>query len=207
MGQYFIAVVQATKYNEKRKFLKKQFIIKPFYSKLLAHSGVNDFEPRLVANLMHQLYVEGWSTQLVWLGDYHQENFGCKKLYEKLRDKVTPYEMRYVNDETFVKFKGVKEFSIAKDYRYLINSEKCEYIDFKKYLIDDNLDCLLHPIVMLTADGNGKGGGDYFNQENWRDIGRWKYDTIIVSDELIQETNVSSRFELKEIDVKFSSDY
>jgi hypothetical protein len=207
MGQYFIAVVQATKYNEKRKFLKKQFIIKPTYSKLLAHSDINDFEPRLVANLMHQLYIEGWSTQLVWLGDYHQENFGSKKLYEKLRDKVTPYEMRQVNDETFVKFEGVGEFSIEKDYRYLINSEKCEYIDFKKYLIDDNLDCLLHPLPMLTADGNGKGNGDYFNQENWRDVGRWKYDTIIVSDELIQETNVSSRFELKEIDVKFSSDY
>lgn len=207
MGQYFIAVVQATKYNEKCKLVKKQFVIKPTYSKLLAHSLTIDFEPRLVANLMHQLYVEGWCTQLVWLGDYHQENFGCKKLYEKLMDKVTPYEMRYVNDETFVKFEGVKEFSISKDYRYLINSEKCEYIDFKKYLIDGNLDYLLHPLPMLTADGNGKGNGDYFNQENWRDVGRWKYDTIIVSDELIQETNVSSRFELKEIDVKFSSDY
>lgn len=207
MGQFFIAVVQATKYNEKRKFQKKQFIIKPTYSKLLAHSGVNDFEPRLVASLMHQLYIEGWSTQLVWLGDYHQENFGCKKLYEKFRNNITPFEMRYVNDETFIKFEGVKEFSITKDYRYLINCEKCEYIDFKKYLIDDNLDSLLHPIAMLTADGNGKGNGDYFNQENWRDVGRWKYDTIIVSDELIQETNVSSIFSLKEIDVKFSTDF
>lgn len=207
MSQYFIAVIQATKYNEKRKLVKKQFVIKPFYSRLVAHSLTIDFEPRLVANLMHQLYVEGWSTQLVWLGDYHQENFGCKKLYEKLRDKVTPYEMRQVNDETIVKFEDVGEFSIAKDYRYLINCEKCEYIDFKKYLIDGNLDYLLHPLPMLTADGNGKGNGDYFNQENWRDVGRWKYDTIIVSDELIQETNVSKIFSLKEIDVKFSNDF
>lgn len=204
MSQYFIAVIQATKYNEKRKFVKKQFVIKPFYQRLVAHSLTIDFEPRLVTNLMHQLYVEGWSTQLVWLGDYHQENFGCKKLYEKLRNNVTPYEIK---SEKYIKFEGVGEFSIEKDYHYLINSEKCEYIDFKKYLIDGDLDNLFHPLPMLTADGNGKGNGDYFNQENWRDVGRWKYDTIIVSDELIIETNVSKIFILKEIDVKFSNDY
>lgn len=204
MAQYFIAVIQATKINEKRKLVKKQFVIKPFYSRLVGHSLTIDFEPRLVTNLMHQLYVEGWSTQLVWLGDYHQENFGCKKLYEKLRNKVTPYEIK---SEKYIKFKGVGEFSIEKNYRYLINSEKCEYIDFKKYLIDGNLDNLFHPLPMLTADGNGKGNGDYYNQENWRDVGRWKYDTIIVSDELIQETNVSRIFTLKEIDVKFSNDF
>lgn len=203
MAQYFIAVIQATKYNEKRKFVKKQFVIKPFYQRLVAHSLTIDFEPRLVTNLMHQLYVEGWSTQLVWLGDYHQENFGCKKLYEKLRNKVTPYKIK---SEKYIKFEGVGEFSIEKDYRYLINSEKCEYIDFKKYLTDGDLDNLFHPLPMLTADGNGKGNGDYFNQENWRDVGRWKYDTIIVSDELIIETNVSKIFILKEIDVKFSND-
>ena len=38
-----------------------------------------------------------------------------------------------------------------------------------------------HPLALLTATGNGRGGGDYYGK-NKESIGVWKFDEISVSD-------------------------
>ena len=65
-------------------------------------------------------------------------------------------------------------------YKYAVNYTKREYTIIPKY---DKKHRIMHPIAMLCADGNGKGGGDYFGEKGLRYVGRWAYDCIGVTND------------------------
>jgi hypothetical protein len=58
---------------------------------------------------------------------------------------------------------------------YLVNYDKQEYVDKGKCPITDyswgNLK--VHPLPLLTAEGNGRGGGDYHKESGMDYIGSW----------------------------------
>ena len=80
MGQYYKPTIQAIKYDENRKEVRKHFAIYThdlnYGLKLCENSDKNSEVVRLVTNLMYELNQQGWATQLVWLGDYANPSFG-----------------------------------------------------------------------------------------------------------------------------------
>lgn len=180
MGQYYKPTIQAIKYEDNRKEVRKLFIIDPYdldYGvKLCEHTHRNSEVVRLVTNLMYELNKQDWATQLVWLGDYSNPSFGEKtNLYHEL--KYTNVQFRK-EDGVIVSaivegFDGV--IDMTKDHHYLVNHDRKEYINTA-----ENVGAYSQ-LALLTADGNGKGGGDYWGK-NWRDVGLWRYHEISVMD-------------------------
>lgn len=206
MGQYYKTVVQATKIekNESGSYglVKKQFVFEPHGAKLTSCVSEKGNFPLFIEELLYRLQKEEWNTQLVLVGDYAQNNFGCSgSLYEELSGCETEYT---IDKDNIVHIDGVEPFKIPKKHhKYIINCEKQEYVNLEEY--NGNLSALL----LLTADGNGKGGGDYFSLQDWRKVGSWKYDTILVKDEEInkeEDTNISYHFMNDWLELKINFD-
>lgn len=180
MGQYYKPTIQATKYVENRKEIRKLFVFDPYdlnYGvKLCEHTHRDSEVVRLVTNLMYELNKQGWATQLVWLGDYANPSFGEEPdLYGSL--KYTEVQFRK-EDDVIVSamvdgFDGV--IDMTQEHHYLVNHDRNEYINTA-----DNVGTYSQ-LALLTADGNGKGSGDYWGK-NWRDVGLWRYHEISVMD-------------------------
>ena len=134
-----------------------------------------------VVNTVEVFLLDG--GRIVWAGDYAdpEKNLNAdaadatdlsadgpelKTLYE-IADSM-PIETKY--DPTC-------ENAVVHDLMpetYLINHTKNEYV-----YVNKNLDDGPHPLVLLTAEGNGRGSGDYFIENEY--IGRWARDFISVS--------------------------
>ena len=65
--------------------------------------------------------------------------------------------------------------------RYIVNHTKKEYVD-KKECPKDKDGWIIHPLPLLTAQGNGQGGGDYYTEDDSElFIGTWAGDSLEVT--------------------------
>lgn len=154
--------------------------------KLMEHSWIgNEF-----VNVVENLIAEGglwYGTRLVWAGDYADPEIdeeGNVIQYEydgKMYDK-TLYDMYGDN-----KIKPTFDKKI-RNFRYVINMDTKEFVDMKKVpLCDTWIDpdtkkeypYYIHPLPLLTCEGNGRGGGDYHKESPL--IGSWARNRVTVS--------------------------
>jgi len=147
-------------------------------AKLMEHSYINNELMDAVAD-----FINTNPTKLLWCGDYAEDNevkdktFGYleyKDLWgdEPLRDGVLPFVFqKCVN----FKYNG----------KFLVNHDKRQYVSFDKVLNENHVywseHHIINPISILTALGNGRGGGDY-GGENQELVGSWAWDTIEIKD-------------------------
>ncbi len=154
MGQYYFPVLL----NDDRT-LKQWFEPWAFENgaKLIEHSYVgNNFVEAVVAAIRDN------PTKLVWLGDYSDNDIlwdKCKKSEEKKAK--------------------VKKADVS-GLRYFVNHDRREWFDLEKQKVpafpsDEELS--FHPLPILTADGNGNGGGDYCG-DHMEYVGLWAYNSI-----------------------------
>jgi hypothetical protein len=69
------------------------------------------------------------------------------------------------------------------NYNYLINWDKKQYVDKSKCpKFGENNDWQIHPLPLLTADGNGRGGGDYHGENEY--VGTWARDRISLTQDV-----------------------
>jgi len=61
-------------------------------------------------------------------------------------------------------------------YRFIVNHSKKLFVD--KWKVPNVNNLFIHPLPLLTAEGNGLGGGDY--QGNSKLVGSWARDIISV---------------------------
>ena len=65
--------------------------------------------------------------------------------------------------------------------QYFVNHSKKQYLDMKRYTEQTNESDPIfrkyHPLPLLTAEGNGRGGGDYFGSEIEK-VGIWARDVV-----------------------------
>ena len=118
------------------------------------------------------------SGQVAWVGDYSN----CKE-YRKLARKT-------FKDVSYSKVWGNKRMSEvgidASDFRFdnkfLYNHTKKQYVDLKLYYEKSDADgWCINPLSILTALGNGAGGGDYHG--NYSELaGTWAWDEISIED-------------------------
>ena len=135
--------------------------------KLMEHSWIkNDF----VGAVEEQLTPHGkfYKSKLVWAGDYADNEEGSKSnVYGRCKDKnqIKPHG-------------GM----VDPIYRYIVNHTKKEYVD--KMEVPDNDGWRIHPLPLLTCEGNGRGGGDYGYPDDNNIVGSWARNVISVEKEI-----------------------
>ncbi len=174
MGQYYRPCI--LKKNWK---LAKQPIMAALTSwsfddgaKLMEHSYIGNHFVSAVAQLLSSKY---FGHPFVWCGDY--------------ADSVT---IRSVEHDLYLdarKFEESKEYDKIRgmvadewqDFKYLINLTKKVYVKLPKYADKKQGEWWVHPLPLLTAFGNGRGGGDYGLEDDR--VGSWAFDRIGMSND------------------------
>ena len=144
MGQYYLPTIQDVNGDES---------FKTFYShdygnglKLMEHSYIgNNFVAAVLSELIEK------PMALWWIGDYAEDKdfIDGRRIHKHTREKLG-------NDDSI----RVKPTMLNQDWvyegAYVLNHTTKEYIKLPP--IGDFNIC---PVCILTAVGNGKGGGDY----------------------------------------------
>jgi hypothetical protein len=149
------------------------------------HSGLKLMEHSWMLNpfvsAVEGLLVEGgdWYKKLiVWAGDYAEpESNTDKNIYSLCSDKT----------------KVIPKMIEPLTYRYILNHTKNQFVD--KMNVPDNDGWRIHPLPLLTCEGNGRGGGDYRGESDL--VGSWSRNKISVSNE-VPEGFTELKFDLVE---------
>jgi len=168
MGQYYKPV----------SIEKKEHVLSHSYGnglKLMEHSYVGN---RFV-QIVEALIAEGgawYGDHIVWAGDYadpepntgNDENEGRgDNLYHICDAEIKPCG--------------------GKSYRYVINLDTKEFVDTKKIPMTEVWEdekgkewpFIIHPLPILTCEGNGRGGGDLHKEDPL--VGKWARARVTVS--------------------------
>lgn len=174
MGQYYKVVFLAEKEENKKEFIRV-YMNCWYGAKLTEHSYLkNDF----VNAIEYLLSPEGsfYKSRIVWAGDYADLEIGYAQNLYHISDNEPQKEY-------------IPKNKISSEYKYIVNHTKKQFINKDDYK-------LYHPLPLITADGNGRGGGDYYGI-NEDKIGMWSRDVISIEKEIPDNY---TKFEYKFID-------
>lgn len=192
MGQYYKPVFL----NEKNKPVS--FVYSHDFAsglKIMEHSWVGN---KFVQFVERQLI--GNPTKLVWAGDYAERedpktisDFELKQIadettetynFKKLKEVgVNLYDLcqcvgKLIYDEDIKDKYNHKFPDYSKGFKYVVNHTKKQFVDKSKVPNKDGW--RVHPLPLLTCEGNGGGGGDYYSENGKSFIGVWARDLISV---------------------------
>jgi hypothetical protein len=155
MGQYYRAVILAENEVFIRTWLDAHMHNKNG-SKLVEHSYVGN---AFMLAVEYCLSREGpfYKSRLVWAGEYANNEPEGRTLYSMAGDKEPQY----------------REEEIVSN-PYIVNHTKKEYVVKPRK-------GAFHPLSLLTAEGNGRGGGDYYGSGT---VGAWARHIISMEDDI-----------------------
>jgi hypothetical protein len=158
MGQYYKPI----------SIDKKQHLISHDYEnglKLMEHSWIGNDFVSVVENLIKK-GGDWYKNRIVWAGDYADEEPNSDKNLWGLVD----------SEESKINPPVEKNESL----RYLVNLDTKEFVDLKKVPFDSHK-MRMHPLPILTCEGNGRGGGDLNEKYDPRRItGKWARNRVIM---------------------------
>ena len=192
MGQYYKgAILGRTTKKTKKVIIRKS--LSPFahnnLQKLMEHSYVGNAYVKAFEKLLHGKY---YAYPFVWVGDY-ADDYMDVSVYDMACDYIENATIRNAKkkgyrlvDENFVKGNMTKSYSEFREcipyeevknteYDFIINFDKKRFVRIPKNGI--------HPLPLLCADGNQRGGGDYYGTDE-QYVGIWAYDRIGVDNEI-----------------------
>lgn len=128
--------------------------------KLMEHSYIDNSLLNAVLNYMYK-NKDVQTFHLVWAGDYADtEQETDRTLYDMCREQQEiPYDTE------------------RPEVRFIVNVDKKRFVDL--WGVPDYTRWAAHPLALLTAEGNGRGGGDY-NGTSMNLVGTWARDTLTV---------------------------
>ena len=153
MGQYYQPVIL----SENNKVL--EWVYSHEYDnglKLMEHSYIGNNFVRAFESLIHNN-----PKRVVWAGDYADKEPSGKNLFAKCTDNNKVRPETSLSDE---------------DCRYLVNHTRYLYVDTLKR----GKEWAIHPLPLLTSEGNGQGGGDFSGDDPDNLVGSWARDLISV---------------------------
>lgn len=162
MGQYYRPV---TKIDGELTVYNRDVDGHYTLAKLTEHSWwENDMVNAVVKNLYRK------KGHLAWVGDYAE-------------DEETPVPMKYIwGDQSDAVEVLSTDFRL--DGKYLVNYTQNLYVDLDEYKQkSQDKGWILSPLPLLTAIGNGRGGGDYRGEACADKVGTWAWDLISIEDE------------------------
>jgi hypothetical protein len=163
MGQYYKPV----------SIEKKEHVYSHSYDsglKLMEHSWLGNHFVKAVETLI----VKGgawFGDRIVWAGDYADPEPGV------FDDEKRELNLYYICDTEV--HPEVNQKARAKALRYVINMDTKEFVDTTKVPITDiwtddkgkEWPFIIHPLPILTCEGNGRGGGDLHKESPL--VGLW----------------------------------
>ena len=200
MGQYFKPIILGEKPKDGENETVKAWMYSHSYDnglKLMEHSYqgnnfVSTFENELTRRGNH------YKSRVVWAGDYAEEEPGLKIIEEGKEHDANLYSL--CNDENEIKPKVAK----TDEYPFIVNHTKKQFVDKNKVPeIQDWEGVKIHPLPLLTSEGNGQGGGDFRGKDDNEIVGSWARDVISIEKESPLVTNgtmdyIELIFDLKE---------
>jgi hypothetical protein len=168
MGQYYIAIILADRGTDTRKEYIRTYLRPNSYrrgAKLMEHSYIDTNFMNIIESL---ICPQGmfYKCRLVWAGDYADAEDGCQgqNLFS-LNDSSENYNKEYTS----------KVYNLSY-YRYIVNHTQNLYVDKDKCIVKED-EYNIHPLPLLTSEGNSKGGGDYLGK-NVHLCGTWARDIV-----------------------------
>jgi hypothetical protein len=173
MGQYYKIVFKhnggSVVVND-RKIEGDGYIL----AKLLEHSWLGCDIADAVA---YEMYKN--PMQLAWIGDYADNGDEV----EVITNGDISYEEVWGNDDSKHVFPAYKnDFDYSG--KWLVNHDKKLAMSFDKYIAESKTKYgTIAPFPLLTAIGNGRGGGDYRDEYPCYDeVGTWAWNSISIED-------------------------
>jgi len=189
MGQYYTPVFLSSKGEITHSFNSHEY---GNGLKLMEHSYLRNEFVNAVVNTAIAL---NKPVRIVWAGDYADGEYNkelAKEIYDKLTDDekqgMTLSQMKKVKD--YALFGSMPNlYSLVRDketnvpdadskfnrlIRYIVNEDKKEFVDLWYLPL---LGHIIHPLPLLTCEGNGRGGGDYYGT-SMSLVGSWARDRI-----------------------------
>lgn len=155
MGQYYNAFINGQAYAQ---YCDKEYVM----AKLMEHSWWNN---NYVLSIASKLWRK--KGRLAWVGDYADE---CKQWREEYSSCHTDEALKNLKWNGFT-LDGGKAL-VNYDKKQIVN-----LIDYREKAEDDWW--IINPLPLLTAVGNGLGGGDYHGSQ-MELVGSWAYDEISI---------------------------
>ena len=177
MGQYYRAVL-GDKFGLDCKVFDRSVDGAYTLAKLMEHSWwLNPFCNAFAENLYNE------NERVIWCGDYAGEDgdfdFNFNSAF------YTP-SYKEVWGET-VNLHGCQSSTFSLDHKFLLNHDTKEFIDLDDYKekSEDKHGWTIHPLPLLTAVGNDRGGGD-FHEGNigYEFVGIWAWHLISIADKV-----------------------
>ena len=153
-------------------------------AKLMEHSYIGSHYVRAYEHLLATTFK---GKPFVWCGDYADNDWYSKgwtfddnKAKDNFYNKYGyNFEGRLMDNE----FYPTLPYNKLRYYKYLLNYDTKEYVKLPKYRKDK---WVIHPLPLLCADGNGRGGGDYYGT-NENMVGIWAYNHIGIGNDIPTE--------------------
>lgn len=159
MGQYFEAIILKPRVENQPDEVLKSYCPHDFDNgaKLMESSWIgNNFDNFVETQLLMN------PQRVVWGGDYaDEEPYG-----------LTLHDIAYNGFRTI---EGVEYTDGLLNDCYVVNHDKKEFYKRPEY---NEKEWTVNPLPILTCEGNGRGGGDYFSEECQDLVGVWARDTI-----------------------------
>jgi len=169
MGQGYRALILASE-TETEPEIIRTWINSNCYGngyKLMEHSYVGNKYVEALEYLISPLGMF-YKSRVVWAGDYADSEAGSDKNLNAMT----------FDDEIDGRMSAPSKYDMSP-YRYVVNHTQKLYVD--KNMKDDE-GWSIHPLSLLTAEGNGRGGGDY-RGNNDQLVGTWARNVISVEKE------------------------
>ena len=182
MGQYYTALV-VDEQNHVAKLSPGEF---DSLCKLTEHSWISNPFTNAVYSL-----IRNRRRKVAWVGDYSLKPYDPKEdTYAQalpFREFSALYEIAQgASDVPSLKrgvfFKqDIECLMYSTRGMYLLNHSQSLYIDLKEYIrrSTDTEGWCLSPLPLLTACGNGRGGGDFYEGHcGFEHVGTWAFDWV-----------------------------
>lgn len=192
MGQYFKAMVIEKRDDD--QMVKVQVLSPRSYdnfSKLTESAFIGNNYVNAVMGM-----IEDSPQRVAWMGDYADDEYGDPYEKKMPHDEFMRFwEVAWRNeDDTFAAKPEPMKFDMDSKGWYLVNHTQRLVLSFDDFIgknkwLERYRDYqtgkemeewwCMSPLPLLTACGNGRGGGDYHEQfPDYRQVGTWAFDVI-----------------------------
>lgn len=161
-------------------------------TKLTEHSWVGNNFVNAVTTMIYK-----HPLRVAWIGDYSNEfDDGHPEAYHEgmtLDEFKTYYRAVWADDAKHLEPKDIPpgtdgHVDIDTKGTYLVNHDKRVFLDVAQYVARSIVvdDWCVHPLPLLTACGNNRGGGDFRKSPSnigFKDVGLWAFDRLEYTDQ------------------------
>lgn len=168
MGQYYMPVIQ-----EGKKLYRVYSHDFGSGLKLTEHSYIGNDFVNVVCN-----YIVDNAVKLWWCGDYAEESdFENEKEFERIYKHAWNYNDDKEADTTIPEKNT--DFDWSKQW-YFVNLTKKEFVKMP-VINNEEYDLTYNCVSLLTAVGNGRGGGDYWRGDMQSVVGYWAGNVVYLT--------------------------